>query len=98
VISLPTGGNLTLSFSYYLAHLNNSSSSDFFRVSVVGNTTAVVLEEFGTRNSDEAIWGSFNVNLNNFAGQTIYILIEAADAGGGSLVEAGVDDVRITNN
>jgi hypothetical protein len=36
------------------------------------------------------------VNLSQFAGQTIRILIEAADASTASLVEAGVDDVRIT--
>ena len=97
-ISLPSGGNLTLSFDYYLAHLNNSSTSDFLRVSIVGNTTAVVFEQLGTRNNNVAIWDSFSVDLNSFAGQTVYILIEAADAGGGSLVEAGVDDVRVTNN
>ncbi len=28
-------GTLTLTFSWYLAHLNNSSSADFFRCSVV---------------------------------------------------------------
>jgi len=31
-----------------------------------------------------------------FAGQSIRILISAADAAGGSLVEAAVDDVVIT--
>lgn len=97
-ISLPTGGNLTLSFSYYLAHLNNSSSSDFLRVSIVGNSTAVVFEQLGTRSNNEAIWDSISVDVSSFAGQTVYILIEAADAGGGSLVEAGVDDVRISND
>jgi hypothetical protein len=97
-ISLPTGGNLTLSFNYYLSHLNNSSTSDFLRVSIVSNTTSLVFEELGANNNDQATWDSFSVNLNSFAGQTIFILIEAADAGSGSLVEAGVDDVRITNN
>jgi hypothetical protein len=36
------------------------------------------------------------VNLTSFAGQTIRLRIEAADASTASLVEAGVDDVRIT--
>lgn len=35
-------------------------------------------------------------NLGAFAGQTVRILIEATDASGASLVEAAVDDVRIT--
>jgi hypothetical protein len=34
--------------------------------------------------------------LNAFAGQTVRIVFEAADASTASLVEAGVDDVRIT--
>jgi hypothetical protein len=97
-ISLPSSGNLTLEFSYYLAHLNNASSADFLRVSVVGNTTQVVFEELGAGNTDAAVWASTSASLNSFAGQTVYILIEAADGGSGSLVEAGVDDVRITNN
>jgi subtilisin family serine protease len=97
-ISLPSSGNLTLEFSYYLAHLNNASSADFLRVSVVGNTTQVVFEELGAGNTDAAVWASTSASLNSFAGQTVYILIEAADNGSGSLVEAGVDDVRITNN
>jgi hypothetical protein len=36
------------------------------------------------------------VSLNAFAGQTVRILIQAADAAGASLVEAAVDDVRVT--
>src|SRR5262245_33468476 len=37
LITLTTGGNnnFTFTFSYYLAHLNNSSGSDFFRVRIV---------------------------------------------------------------
>ena len=31
----------------------------------------------------------------SFAGQSVRILVEASDAGGGSLVEAGVDNVTI---
>jgi aminopeptidase S len=43
-----------------------------------------------------AVWQqSGNIDLNAFAGQSIYILIESADAGSGSLVEAGVDDLSI---
>jgi hypothetical protein len=34
-------------------------------------------------------------SLDTFAGQTIYLLIEATDAGGGSLIESGIDDVLI---
>ncbi|HKQ76374.1 MAG TPA: S8 family peptidase [Blastocatellia bacterium] len=98
-ITLTTGGsnNFTLTFSYYLAHLNNSSSADFFRVFIVtGSGTTLVFEELGAANDDDAAWATATVNLSGFAGQSIRILIQAADATTGSLVEAGVDDVRIT--
>jgi hypothetical protein len=94
-ITLPPTGTLTLSFSYYLAHGSNSSTADYLRVTIVGDTTATVLEERGGANDDDAVWAAATVNLSPFAGQTIRILIEAADASGASLVEAAIDDVRI---
>ena len=96
-ITLTGGTNFTLTFSYYMAHLNNSSNADFFRVRiVVGATVTTVFEELGAADDDDAAFATATVNLSQFAGQTIRILIEAADAGGASLVEAAVDDVRIT--
>lgn len=97
-ITLPSSGNLTLSFDYYLSHYSNASSADFLRISVVGNTTTVVFEELAAADIDAATWSSTSASLNSFAGQTVYILIEAADGGGGSLVEAAIDDVEITSN
>ncbi|NJL28707.1 MAG: hypothetical protein HC897_12860 [Thermoanaerobaculia bacterium] len=98
-IALPTGFNLTLTFSYYLAHGTNSSTADFLRVKVVGATTTTVLEELGAANDDDAVWAaSGSISLNAYAGQTVRILIEAADASTASLVEAAVDDVRIEAN
>ena len=94
-IVLPSGGNLSLTFSYYFAHTSNSSTADYLRVTILGTTTAVVLQELGAANDDDAAWTAASVNLNAFAGQTIRIRIEAADAGTASLVEAAIDDVRI---
>jgi hypothetical protein len=94
-ITLPSSGNITLSFSYYLAHYSNGSSADYLRVSVVGTTTEVVFEELASGDYDEAVWDSFSTSLDSFAGQTVYLLIEAADGGSGSLIEAAVDDVLI---
>ncbi|MFP5286142.1 MAG: zinc carboxypeptidase, partial [Thermoanaerobaculia bacterium] len=88
-------GTLTLSFSFYMAHGTNSSSADFFRVKVVGSTTSTVFEELGAANNDDAVWESRSINISSFAGQTVRIRIEAADASTASLVEAAVDDVRI---
>lgn len=97
LIALTGGTNFTLTFSFYMAHLNNSSSADFFRVRiVVGSTVTTVFEELGAPDDDDALFATATVNLSQFAGQTIRILIEAADASTASLVEAAVDDVRIT--
>lgn len=95
-ITLPATGTLTLSFSYYMAHGTNSSSADFLRISVVGTTTSQVFQELGAANNDDAVWATGSANISTFAGQTVRIRIEAADASTASLVEAAVDDVRIT--
>jgi extracellular elastinolytic metalloproteinase len=95
-ITLPASGNLTLSFSFYLAHGSNATSADFLRVSVVGSTTSVVFQRLGAATDVDGAWASASASLNGFAGQTVRLLIEAADAGTASLVEAGIDDVRIT--
>ncbi len=95
-ITLPSTGTLTLSFSYYLAHGTNSSTADFLRVSIVGATTQQVFQELGGTEDDDAVWAATSATISSFAGQTVRILIEAADASTASLVEAAVDDVRIT--
>ena len=96
-ITLPAGGTLTLSFAWYLAHLNNATSADLLRVSVVhpGGTTQV-FQQLGAATNRAGSWATATANLTPYAGQSIRILITAADAATASLVEAGVDDVRIT--
>ena len=96
-IAIPATGTTTLTFKSYFAHLNNSSSADFFRVQVVGTTTTTVLQQTGTAAQVNAAFTTTSVNISSFAGQTVRILISAADAAGGSLVEAAVDDVVIAN-
>ena len=96
-ITLSGSGTFTLSFFYYLAHGSNSSADDFFRVKIVSSsTTTTVFEELGSATNKDAAFVHATVNLSQFAGQTIKILIEASDNAGGSLVEAAVDDVKIT--
>jgi extracellular elastinolytic metalloproteinase len=95
-ITLPSTGNLVLTFNSYLAHANNASSADFLRVRIVsGATTTTVFQSLGAAVNVNGAWALRTVNLNAFAGQSITILIEAADAAGASLVEAGIDDVKI---
>jgi hypothetical protein len=96
-ITLPGTGPLSLSLQYYLAHGTNASTADFFRVFVVaGSTSTQVFQSLGAASNRNGAWTPVNVGLNSFAGQTVRLRIEAADASTGSLVEAGVDDVRIT--
>jgi aminopeptidase S len=94
-IALPSSGDITLSFQYYLSHYSNGTSADYLRVKVVGATTTTVLEELGAGNIDAASWAYFETDISAYAGQTIYLLIEAADGGSGSLIEAAIDDVLI---
>jgi hypothetical protein len=96
-VTLPSTGTLTLRFSWYLAHLSNASSADFFRVRIVGPSgTTTVFSQAGSATNRAGAWAVATASLNSFAGQTIRIRIEAADASTGSLIEAGVDDVSIT--
>ena len=93
--TLPTGRNLVLSLKYYMAHASNSSSADYLRVKIVGTSTQTILQELGARNDDDAAWATLSISLNTFAGQTVYLLIEASDSPSESLVEAAIDDILI---
>ncbi|GIH10175.1 hypothetical protein Rhe02_82420 [Rhizocola hellebori] len=96
-ITLPATGTLNVSLSWYLAHGSNASSADFFRVSIVhsGGTTQLFNQAGAAANRNGA-WATGTWNISAFAGQSVRILIQAADASGASLVEAGVDNVTVT--
>ncbi|GGN90044.1 hypothetical protein GCM10010112_75090 [Actinoplanes lobatus] len=97
-ITLPTG-TLTLSLSWYLAYLNNATSADYLRVQVVsGTTTTTVLSQTASAANKAAAWTTATANLSSYAGQTVRIRVEAADAGTASLVEAAVDNLVITSS
>ena len=96
VISLPAGAR-NLSFNYYFSHSSNSSSSDYFRVSILtGSTQGTILSESGAGTTQAASWRAFSTDVSAFAGQSIRLLIAASDAGSPSLVEAAVDDITLT--
>ncbi|GIH24031.1 hypothetical protein Aph01nite_23410 [Acrocarpospora phusangensis] len=92
-ITLPASGTLTLSFSWYLAHGSNSSNADYLRVFVNGTQ---VFQQLGAASNRNGAWTTATANLSAFAGQSVQITIQAADASTASLVEAGIDDVKIT--
>lgn len=87
---------IRLSFSYYLAHLDNANDDDFLRVTVVGaQTSRVVLLEQGDGTDRAAAWTDFSADISDFAGETITLLVETQDGGTSSLVEAAVDDLTV---
>jgi hypothetical protein len=96
-IALPSVvGRLT--FRYYLAHASTSTAADTFRAFVEESdgTRTLVRAESGAANTDRPAWASASVSLTPWAGQTIRIVFVATDGGPDSLVEAAVDDVRVT--
>ncbi len=86
-----------LTFRYYLAHSAASSSADWLRawVEAEDGTRTLVLEERGSATDDDAAWASASIPMTRWGGQTVRIVFGAADGGGGNIVEAAVDDVRI---
>ena len=99
-IELPSHTGQRLTFRYYFAHGSNSSSVDELRVLIVdgGGGVTTVLRERGAANDDDAAWASASIPLDAWAGSTIRVRFQATDAGPPSLVEAAVDDVRVTRN
>jgi carboxypeptidase T len=96
-VTLPGTGTLTLSYSWYLAHLNNAGSADFFRVSIVHNGgTTVLFTQAGAASNRAGAWSTGTHNISAYAGQSVRILVECADASTGSLIECGLDDAKIT--
>lgn len=94
-IQLPSQVSLSLSFSYYMAHDDRSSSDDFLTVELIGASQLTVFDERGTPDEDSPSWQTFNIDISQFAGQDIQLQVRAADAGTGGYVEAAIDDVRI---
>jgi carboxypeptidase T len=93
-ITLPAGQSFGFRMRSYFAHTASATSADFLRVSVVGDTTAVLFEQRATAVDRDAAWTTwYRAVPAAFAGQTVRLLIEAS--GGAGLVEAGVDDIAI---
>ncbi len=95
-LTLPEGQPIRLAFKYTFSHGTNSSTEDYFRVKAVGATTQTLLELRGSSDDIDAAWTTYSADLSSFAGQTVYLLLEAADGGGPSILEAAVDDVSVT--
>jgi hypothetical protein len=97
-VTLPAGAGQRLTFRWLLAHGANASTADYLRAVVVtgDGTRTVAWERRGAATLVAGRWRSASVAMDAWAGQTVRIRFEAADAAGASIVEVGIDDVRIT--
>ncbi len=87
-----------LSFVYYLAHRPDSSTGDYLKAFIEDEAGVLtpVFEELGAANDDDAAWAMARANIDAWAGQTIRIVFQARDGARNGLVEAAIDDVRIS--
>ncbi|GAB4052236.1 M14 family zinc carboxypeptidase [Catellatospora paridis] len=98
-ITLPATGTLNANWQWYLAHGSNSSSADYLRISVVHSGGTTVLATItGAASNRNGAWGAASANLTAYAGQSVRFLVEAADASTASLVEAGLDNITVTQS
>jgi len=95
-ISIPASGNVNLLYEWTFAHLDNATSADFFRVSIISGGTVTQLHNVtGSPTNRAGSWQTADFSLNQFRGSNIRIRIEVADNGTASLIEGAVDNVRI---
>ncbi len=100
-IQLPSSGIIELCFYYYLTHSEDATNDDYLQVIIEGATSSlIVLDIRGTstkKNRDNTSWKSTIVDISAFTGQTINIVIKAADNANDNILEAGIDCVKIVN-
>lgn len=98
LVTLPDGDVGDLTFRYYFAHGSDATSEDWFRAYVQreDGSRVMVKHEWGQSNEDAPAWTTVTVSMDPWAGERVRIVFGAMDAGAPSLIEAGVDDVRIT--
>ena len=96
-IDLPSTSGQKLTFRYVFAHDAASSSADSLRAIVeVGGVQTVVWAGLGTAVDVNGAWKAVSIPMDAFAGQTIRVRFVATDGGVPNLVEAEIDDVRVT--
>ena len=96
---LPAQAGQKLQFRWTFAHDATAGPADEFRVEVIdtstGSATTVMLTQ-GVPVVWNVLWRSSSIDLSAFAGKTIRLRISATDGATNGIVEAGFDDVRVT--
>ncbi|HEX3428114.1 MAG TPA: M14 family zinc carboxypeptidase [Candidatus Limnocylindrales bacterium] len=98
-IDLPPTASQKLQFQWTFAHDATSRSVDELRAQVIDTSdgsTATVFLARGAAVVRNAGWHLASIDLSRWAGKTIRVRFSATDAGRNGLVEAGFDDVRVT--
>lgn len=98
-IDLPATTGQKLQFRWTFADDSAAVIGDELRVEVLdplAGTATTVLVAHGTTTQRQGGWHTKSFDLSAFAGRTIRIRLSATDVGSNSLVEAGIDDVRVT--
>ena len=85
-----------LSFRYYFGH-GPSSSADSLKVYVedAAHVRTLVWQRTGTASTVYGAWTRTTASLTPFAGKKVQLVFRATDGGADSLVEVGIDDVRV---
>ncbi|MDQ8192397.1 SdrD B-like domain-containing protein, partial [Roseibacillus persicicus] len=95
-IALPANlFSATLTLDYIFAYYQ--STSDFFRITLEGASDVVLYEETAPAGGNELAppYSSLTFDLTPYLGQTVTFLIETADGGTETLVEAGIDNFEV---
>jgi hypothetical protein len=97
-IKLPTTTGQHLFFRYVFSHGSNSSSADRLVASIETSdgTRTAVFTKTGAATDVDGAWRNVSVPVEAWKGQTIRIVFQAEDGAANSLVEAQIEDVRIT--
>ena len=96
-IRLPSSLGQRLTFRYVFAHDAASSSANSLQAIVeAGGVGTVVWSKAGSAADVDGAWRSASVSMDAFAGQTVRLRFVAVDGGSPNLVEAEIDDVRVT--
>ncbi len=97
-ITLPATAGQRLTFRYVFAHDGRSSAADSLQaiVEVAGGSQTVVFAVHGRATDVDGAWRTASVPMDAFAGQTVHLRFVATDGGAANLVEAELDDIRVT--
>jgi hypothetical protein len=85
-----------MSFRYYFAH-GPSTAADSLKVFVEddAHVRTLVWQRLGTSSTIYGFWSKGSASLAAWAGKSIQLVVQATDGGPDSLVEIGVDDIRV---